>query len=133
MWGVRMQAVYSVGQRMIFFFPITAMWLLGPTVMLVTSVVVTTGVIVLDRWNPHAPERHVGPALAGVDSDTNAQAPAASTAQREARTGGGIAREEAVVLVDNAVAAAGAEHHGASALGGKHSIHSRADGREAAA
>lgn len=54
-----MQAVYSIGQRLVFFFPILAMWFLGPTAMLVTSVVVTSAVGVLDKWNPQNPASHI--------------------------------------------------------------------------
>jgi hypothetical protein len=58
-----MQVVYTMGQRLVFFFPILAMWFLGPTAMLVTSVIVTSAVIVLDRWNPDNPESHVAEVL----------------------------------------------------------------------
>ena len=51
--------VYTIGQRLIFFFPITAMWFLGPTALICTSVVVTTVVAVLDRWDPKNPAMHV--------------------------------------------------------------------------
>lgn len=51
--------VYTIGQRLIFFFPITAMWFLGPTALLCTSVVVTAVVAILDRWDPKNPAMHV--------------------------------------------------------------------------
>lgn len=51
--------VYTIGQRLIFFFPITAMWFLGPTALLCTSVVVTAVVAMLDRWDPRNPTMHV--------------------------------------------------------------------------
>lgn len=54
-----MQAVYTIGQRLVFFFPILAMWFLGPTAMLVTSVVVTSAVWILDQWNPQNPTAHI--------------------------------------------------------------------------
>ena len=41
--SVGVQVMYTIGQRLIFLFPITAMWLVGPTAMVVTSVIVTTG------------------------------------------------------------------------------------------
>eukprot|EP00892_Ulva_mutabilis_P007648 jgi/Ulvmu1/5255/UM022_0048.1 len=53
------QMVYTIGQRLIFFFPITAMWFLGPTALLCTSVVITAGVAMLDRWDPKNPAMHV--------------------------------------------------------------------------
>lgn len=54
-----LQMVYTIGQRLIFFFPITAMWFLGPTALLCTSVVVTAVVAMLDRWDPKNPTMHV--------------------------------------------------------------------------
>lgn len=51
-----------MGQRLIFFFPITAMWVMGPTALLLTSAVVTTGVASLDRWQPLADKYDVHPA-----------------------------------------------------------------------
>ena len=62
-----MQVIYTLGQRIMFFFPVTAMWLLGPCAMLLTSVVVTTGVFLLDRWDPRNPERHMASVI-GTDS-----------------------------------------------------------------
>ena len=91
---------------MIFFFPITAMWLLGPTAMLVTSVIVTTGVIVLDRWNPRAPQRHVSAALAGPGTPVDAPAVAPDAARDAQAREHSIQRDAApsVVVIDNALA-----------------------------
>lgn len=58
-----MQAVYTIGQRLVVFFPILAMWFLGPTAMLVTSVVVTSAVAILDQWNPQNPTAHIAAVL----------------------------------------------------------------------
>lgn len=58
-----LQAVYTIGQRLVFFFPILAMWLLGPTAMLVTSVIVTSAVFILDQWNPQNPTTHIAEVL----------------------------------------------------------------------
>jgi hypothetical protein len=58
-----MQAVYTIGQRLIFFFPITVMWFLGPTALLCTSVLVTSAVAFLDRWDPKNPQAHVDKVL----------------------------------------------------------------------
>jgi hypothetical protein len=58
-----MQVIYTIGQRLIFFFPITTMWLMGPSVMLITSTIVTTCIFFLDRWDPHKPEHHMADVL----------------------------------------------------------------------
>ena len=47
-----MQMMYTCGQRVMYFFPVTIMWLLGPTLMLAASVVVTVAVAYVDRWDP---------------------------------------------------------------------------------
>jgi Protein of unknown function, DUF599 len=60
---MNMQVVYTMGQRLVFFFPILAMWFLGPTAMLVTSVIVTTAVVLLDQWNPENPASHIAEVL----------------------------------------------------------------------
>lgn len=67
-----MQAVYTIGQRLVFFFPILAMWFLGPTAMLVTSVVVTSAVWFLDQWNPQNPTSHIAEVLEYTQAPTSA-------------------------------------------------------------
>ena len=53
-----MQVMYTAGQRLLFFFPITAMWLVGHTAMAITSVLVTSSTAALDRWDPKQPSKH---------------------------------------------------------------------------
>ena len=74
----RMQMMYTIGQRLIFFFPITAMWLIGPTAMVVTSAVVTAGVCILDRWDPKHPARHLRSLLSPTASNARSHASQAS-------------------------------------------------------
>jgi len=52
MTAVRAQMVYTTGQRTMFLFPITLLWLLGPTAMVCASVVITGSIAYLDRWDP---------------------------------------------------------------------------------
>jgi hypothetical protein len=108
--------VYSLGQRTIFFFPITAMWLLGPTAMIIASVIVTSAVMLLDRWNPNAPEKHTAPALrAALEKPPTPppptpppaeQKPPATASMAKAVQGGGAAEDDvAIVMTSNPLGA----------------------------
>jgi hypothetical protein len=79
------------------------MWLLGPTPMIIASVIITTLVVCLDRWNPKAPERHFRAVEGTEEASASKSSPAEQQRQEPCVPGGagGPNQDVEVVMISN--------------------------------